>query len=271
MDITIQELPEDHDDESPNPFLAQPSSDKEEEDEEDDDELCDLLEITFQGAEEIPEKVRKHIEGKIGTFETRSEGENTTLIFEVNFNQIDKTQIWNSYKNFFRQREGADKNTSLKISFEKKGEMKDLIEGFKAKKEIPLILHLLQRGILRAEIETPEYLLKSGSEFIKEQFPKEMSQILSLLDRFKSFKGELKLGGMDTIDIGFWKRLDLDQTQNFGGFFDVWRTPLLRHIFGDGEKEVKIQGTVFQFFEYEFKMKIKDFKSFLDEMSKHFK
>lgn len=63
----------------------------------------------------------------------------------------------------------------------------------------------------------------------------------------------------------------MDQTQNFGGFFDVWRTPLLTHVFGDGEKEVRIQGTVFQFFEYDFKMKIKDFRSFLDEMAKEFK
>lgn len=196
VDITIQEYQDEDDDES-NPFLMEDKSDNSDLEE----EFCDLLKITFEGSEELPENVKSHIEGKIGTFETRKEGADTTLIFEVNFNQIDKTQIWNSYKNFFRQSESGAKNSSLCVSFEKKGEMADLLKTFKEKKEIPLILHLLQRGCLRVVMDTPEYLLRTGSEFIKEQFPKEMGQILELINRFQSFKGELKLGGMDTIGI----------------------------------------------------------------------
>ena len=107
--------------------------------------------------------------------------------------------------------------------------------------------------------------------YLKSHMKHEMAFLDFLLSRFKGIKGKMKLGPLKDISKDFWKRLDLDQTQNFGGFFDVWRTPLLSYVFAEGEGTLIVKGTVFNFFAYEFKMKVKDFAKFLRDIKQEFK
>lgn len=289
-DVSVPEMPEEiianSEEEEEGEFgVAVKKSEKEEEEEESSDEEeegegkvssmpVDLLDITFKKNGQLPLQVEKHIESKIGMFQKNfNEEDNTmTLTFEVNFHQIDKSQIWQSYKRFFEQSsDPKSSNMNFKLSFEKKGTMDNLLESFKSDPEIPLVLHLLENSRLKLESNGPDYLIKTGMNYLKSHMKHEMAFLDFLLSRFKGIKGKMKLGPLKDISKDFWKRLDLDQTQNFGGFFDVWRTPLLSYVFAEGEGTLIVKGTVFNFFAYEFKMKVKDFAKFLRDIKQEFK
>jgi hypothetical protein len=234
----------------------------------------DVLEITFKKNGELPEEVGKHIESRIGMFQKNENEEEgtTTLTFEVNFHQIDKYEIWQSYQRFFEQKDNSEeKNMHFKLSFQKNGELNDLFNSFKKDPEIPLVLHLIENSRLKLDSEGPEYLIKTGMNYLKSHMKHEMAFLDLLINNFKGIKGKLKLGALHDISKDFWQRLDLDQTQNFGGFFDVWRTPLLNYIFGEGEGKLLVKGTVFNYIAYEFEMNIKDFAQFLSQIKEEFK
>lgn len=234
----------------------------------------DLLEISFKKNGELPQHVEKHIESKIGLFQKNENEEDnmTTLTFEVNFHQIDKSQIWQSYQRFFEQSaDDEQQNMHLQLSFRKNGDLDDMFESFKRDPEIPLILHLLENSQLKLDGKNPDYLLKTGMNYLKSHMNTEMAFLEILLMKFKGVKGKMKLGPLSDISKGFWQRMDLDQTQNFGGFFDVWRTPLLNYIFTEGEGVLHVKGTVFNYFAYEFRMQVTDFAKFLSKIKQEFK
>lgn len=234
----------------------------------------DLLNITFKKNGDLPFQVEKHIESKIGMFQKNfNKKDNTmTLTFEVNFHQIDKAQIWQSYQRFFEQSsDDKGSNMHFKLSFDKKGTMDNLLDSFKTNPEIPLVLHLLENSRLKLESTGPDYLIKTGMNYLKSGMKHEMAFLEFLLSRFKGIEGKMQLGPLKDISKDFWNRLELDQTQNFGGFFDVWRTPLLRYVFAEGEGTLVVKGTVFNFFAYEFKMKVNDFAKFLADIKEEFK
>ena len=234
----------------------------------------DLLEVTFNNTNELPEEVCRHIESKIGMFQKNANEEEgtVTLTFEVNFHQINKQEIWESYLHFFEQSANpSSPNMKFELSLQKNGSLDDLFESFKKDPEIPLVLHLMENSRLKFESKGPDYLLKTGMNYMKPHMKTEMALLEFLLCRFKGLSGKVKLGALSDISKDFWQRMELDQTQNFGGFFDVWRTPLLKHVFGNGEGVLKVRGTVFNFFEYEFNMQIVDFEKFLGQIKQQFK
>ena len=256
----------------------------EEEDDEDDknsvevkiednntEDETDLLEITINGLQDIPEDVSEHIKSRIGNYELKKdESKNeTTLIFDVNFSHVNRNEVFKSYFKFFEQE--RDYNSKVNISYAKKGNMKELLESFVEKKEIPLVLHLMEKSELTLDIDSPEFLLVSTINFMKKNFNEPSNLLELLIDKFQAINGKMVLGDINKFDISFWRNLNLDQTQNFGGFFDLWRTPLLGFIFGEGEGKLKVKGTILKFVEYEFNMRILDFKNFLDELSQKFK
>ena len=235
-----------------------------------EEDLSDFLEIKFNSLIDLPEAVKLHIEQKIGNYEINKDLETgeTSLIFEVNFNRIDKKEIWSSYRKFFQQK--PDLNTRLNVSLNKGGTLEELLSSFKSRTEIPLVLHLLEKARLKVEIDSPAYLLRTSINYLKEEYSQELGFLEFLIDHFAGLEGTMKLGDLENIDMGFWRKLDLDQTQNFGGFFDVWRTPVMEHIFGEGLGSLTVTGSVFKFFRYEMKMEIREFKEFLRMLKEAF-